>query len=35
MTIARLIAARSGPVWKISADDTVADAIKYIDENKG
>jgi CBS domain-containing protein len=30
MTIARLIAGRSGPVWKISADETVADAIELL-----
>jgi CBS domain-containing protein len=30
MTIARLIAGRSGPVWKISADATVADAIELL-----
>jgi len=34
MTIARLIAGRSGPVWKIGADATVADAINLLAERR-
>ena len=34
MTIARLIAGRSGPVWKISADETVADAVNLLAERR-
>lgn len=30
MTIARLIAGRDAPVWKIHAEDTVADAIELL-----
>jgi CBS domain-containing protein len=30
MTIARLIAGRTGPVWTIHAEDTVADAIELL-----
>jgi len=34
MTIARLIAGRSGPVWTIHAEDTVADAIELLAERR-
>jgi len=34
MTIARLIAGRSGPVWKISAEASVADAINLLAEHR-
>jgi len=34
MTIARLIAGRSGPVWKISAAQTVAAAINLLAEHR-
>jgi len=34
MTIARLIAGRSGPVWTIHADDSVADAIALLAERR-
>lgn len=34
MTIARLIAGRSGPVWKVHADDTVAEAIALLAERR-
>lgn len=34
MTIARLIAGRSGPVWKIHAEDTVADAVELLAERR-
>ena len=30
MTIARLIAGRSGPIWTCHADDTVADAVELL-----
>jgi len=34
MTIARLIAGRSGPVWKIHAEDSVADAVALLAERR-
>ncbi len=34
MTIARLIAGRSGEVWSIHAQDTVADAIEMLSSHK-
>ncbi|WP_026166873.1 CBS domain-containing protein [Novosphingobium nitrogenifigens] len=34
MTIARLVAGRSGPVWKIHAEDTVADAVELLAERR-
>jgi CBS domain-containing protein len=34
MTIARLIAGRSGPIWKIHAEDSVADAIGLLAERR-
>ena len=34
MTIARLIAGRSGPVWKVHADDTVESAIGLLAERR-
>ena len=34
MSIARLIAGRSGPVWSIGADETVADAVAVLAERR-
>ncbi len=34
MTIARLVAGRSGPIWKVSAEDSVADAIELLAERR-
>lgn len=34
MTIARLIAGRSGPVWSIAADETVANAVALLAERR-
>ena len=34
MTIARLIAGRSGPVWTIQADASVADAVELLAERR-
>jgi CBS domain-containing protein len=34
MTIARLIAGRSGEVWSVHAQDTVADAIEMLSSHK-
>jgi len=34
MTIARLVAGRSGPVWKISADASLIDAVNLLAERR-
>jgi CBS domain-containing protein len=34
MTVAKLIAGREGPIWKVHADDKVADAVALLAEHR-